>query len=217
MKVVFLDRDGVINENRPDHVKSWEEFVFLPGALDALRLLRQDGWTTIVITNQAVIHRHIVPQPVVDGINHRMVQVVEQHGGRIDAVLYCPHRPEESCRCRKPQPGLLLQAADRFGLQLDQCYLIGDALTDITAGQAVGCRCILVLTGRGRRQLMSHEAGRYRSYHVATDLAAAVCWMLKAERARTLRQMWKLTSQEISAKKLARLAADSLALNPFGL
>lgn len=209
MKVAFLDRDGVINENRSDYVKAWEEFVFLPGALDALRVLQQAGWTTVVITNQAVIHRNIVPQSVVDEINYRMSRTVEYHGGHIDAVLYCPHRPEEGCGCRKPQPGLLLRAAQRFGLQLDRCYLIGDALTDIAAGRAVGCRCALVQTGRGRQQLIREDADCYGHYHVATDLTAAVQWMLWTERVRTPRRMWKPTGQEISVEKLARLAADS--------
>ncbi len=181
MKVVFLDRDGVINENRPDHVKSWEEFAFLPGALDALRRLREGGWLTIVVTNQAIIHRNLASQETVESIHQRMREVVEQHGGRIDAVFYCPHRPEEQCSCRKPQPGMLNQAASRFRFPLDQCYMVGDALTDMMAAQAAGCESILVQTGRGREQLMSDAAGLARFYHVMANLPAAVRWMMICE------------------------------------
>lgn len=178
MRAVFLDRDGVINANRPDHVKSWEEFAFLPGALHALRLLRAAGWTTVVVTNQAVIGRGIVSPAVVQAIERRMLEAVQAFGGRIAAVFHCPHRPEDGCDCRKPRPGLLLRAAERFGLDLAQSYLIGDALTDITAGRIVGCRCILVRTGRGREQLLRAPAGIPPADHVAADLLAAVRWLL---------------------------------------
>jgi D-glycero-D-manno-heptose 1,7-bisphosphate phosphatase len=181
LKVVFLDRDGVINQNRPDHVKSVDEFRFLPGALASLRLLHLAGWTTIVVTNQAIVHRRAVPQSVVDEINHFMCQQVERHGGRIDAVLCCPHGPESGCSCRKPQPGLLLQAAVQFRLPLNECYLVGDAWTDVAAGQAVGCTCFLVKTGRGQQQLQSPQVNQYAHCQVVDDLAAAARWLIQAE------------------------------------
>lgn len=186
MKVVFLDRDGVINENRSDYVKSWSEFEFLPGALGAIQRLHEAGWTTIVITNQSAINRGIVARSSVEEINRRMVEVVGHHGGRIDAVLYCPHRPDENCNCRKPHPGLLLEAADRFGLDLEKCYLIGDALTDIEAGQAAGCKSILVKTGRGKQQSATAAIdGPYNPLPEASDLAAAVDWILQDARHKT--------------------------------
>ncbi len=188
MKTVFLDRDGVINENRPDHVKSWDEFVFLPGALTSLRRLRTQGWRVIVVTNQAIIHRHIVPQTVVEDINGRMLETVETAGGVIDAVLYCPHAADEGCDCRKPKPGLLLQAARLFDLRLSECYLVGDAFTDIAAGQAAGCATVLVQTGRGRQQLGSPAARQFQHYHVTPNLPSAVNWLIWAERRRALRQ-----------------------------
>ena len=149
---VFLDRDGVINENRSDHVKAWEEFVFLPGVLDALRLLARHDRPIIVVTNQAVINRGLVRRETVEQVHRRMCDEIAQGGGRIDAIYYCPHRPEEGCDCRKPRPGLLLQAAREMSLDLPGSYFIGDALSDVEAALAAGCRPILVLTGRGQDQ-----------------------------------------------------------------
>lgn len=181
MRVVFLDRDGVINEKRPDHVKSWDEFVFLPGALDALRMLHANGWLTIVVTNQAIINRGLVSRHKVDEINHRMARVVERHGGYIEGILCCPHRPDELCNCRKPRPGLLLQAAEHYGLELDQCYLVGDALTDIVAGETVGCRCVLLQTGQGAEQGVHLNGVPDASPKLCRDLRDAVEWMLMDE------------------------------------
>jgi D-glycero-D-manno-heptose 1,7-bisphosphate phosphatase len=153
-RAVFVDRDGVICRNRTDHVKSWEEFVFLPGAVEAMVRLARTNMPIVVITNQAVINRGIITADVVEDINARMVQAIEAAGGRIDDVLYCPHRPDEQCDCRKPKPGMLLTAAKRWGVDLSQSYLVGDAKTDMQTAQSVGCRSYLVLTGRGRQQLI---------------------------------------------------------------
>src|SRR5690349_15225055 len=101
---VFVDRDGVINANRVDHVTSWETFKFLPGALDALRLLTRAGIRLAIITNQAIINRGVVPRAVLDDIHRRMLAQIELAGGQIDAVEVCPHRPDELCACRKPEP-----------------------------------------------------------------------------------------------------------------
>ncbi|MFN8472636.1 MAG: HAD-IIIA family hydrolase [Anaerolineae bacterium] len=188
MKTVFLDRDGVINENRPDHVKSWDEFVFIPGVLASLSRLRADGWQVIVVTNQAIIHRHIVLQIVVEDINGRMTETVETAGGAIDAVLYCPHDSDEGCDCRKPKPGLLFQAARLFNLCLSECYLVGDGFSDIAAGQAAGCTTVLVQTGRGQQQLASPLALAFTHYHVTRDLPTAVNWLIWSERQRSLRR-----------------------------
>lgn len=174
MKAVFLDRDGVINENRPDHVKSWDEFTFLPGAIDALVSLSHMGVPVFVVTNQAVINRGIVTRDTVDWINSRMVEEVSWRGGRIDAVAYCPHLPEEHCSCRKPEPGLLLELARGHGVDLEDSVVIGDTLTDLEAGQAVGCQTIMVLTGRGEEQ-SARVAGRsLRNFPVVPDLRSAV-------------------------------------------
>jgi D-glycero-D-manno-heptose 1,7-bisphosphate phosphatase len=174
MRTVFLDRDGVINENRPDHVKCWDEFSFLPGALDAIARLGQAGFRVFVITNQAVINRGLVPRDIVDAINSRMVLEIERHGGRVEQVVYCPHRPEEECHCRKPRPGLLLETAERYGLNLQEAVVVGDSLSDIEAGQAVGCQTVLVLTGRGRDEWRQAAAASRNGFSVADDLSHAV-------------------------------------------
>lgn len=187
MRAIFLDRDGVICENRPDHVKSWSEFQFLPGALGALRRLAQAPLAIVVVTNQAIIRRGIVPASVVEEIHERMAWHVRRAGGRLDAIYYCPHRPDEGCSCRKPQPGLLLRAARDLGLELGRSYLIGDALTDIEAARAAGCQPLLVRTGRGAIQA-EQVLRRYPEVPIFEDLAEAAAWILSRE------TQWILTS-----------------------
>jgi len=180
-RAVFVDRDGVICRNRRDHVKSWEEFVFLPGALDALRRLAQLDLYIVIITNQAIVNRRIVPRATVEDIHRRMVKAIEEGGGHVDQVVFCPHRPDEDCGCRKPQPGMLLQAARDLGIDLMSSYLIGDAFSDMEAGRAVGCDCYMVLTGRGLRQtLRSWTRGR-GGFTVKLNLPAAVNAIYRCE------------------------------------
>jgi len=183
-RAVFVDRDGVICRNRDDYVKSWDEFVFLRGALKALSRLAQLELVIIVVTNQSIVNRRMVPVDVVGDIHTRMVRVVEAAGGRIDRVMYCPHRPDEGCTCRKPEPGLLMAAAEEFGLDLSQSYLIGDAETDMLAGRAVGCHRYLVLTGRGRRQLIRCWLHGERGFTVVPNLGTAVNTIVRREGSR---------------------------------
>jgi D-glycero-D-manno-heptose 1,7-bisphosphate phosphatase len=186
MKTVFLDRDGVICYNRSDHVKSWAEFRFLPGALPALAQLRAAGHRVVVITNQAVINRGQMTVAQVEEINRRMVAAVAAFGGRIDLVVYCPHRPDEGCACRKPRPGMVLAAGAHLGIHWEQTYLVGDHWTDVQAGLSAGCRTVLVLSGRGLRAFFSGEGRRtLRStqggYLVSRNLAHAVRHILRDE------------------------------------
>lgn len=173
-RAIFLDRDGVINENRPDYVKSWEEFAFLPDVFDPLRQLAKSDFGVVVVSNQSAIGRGFVRRETVDEINRHMSSVIAECGGRIDAIYVCPHRPEENCSCRKPRPGMLLAAAHDLSLDLSKSYLIGDAVSDVGAGNAVGCRPILVLTGRGESQqaLLMEDGGR--PVPVVLDLSEAV-------------------------------------------
>jgi len=180
-RAIFIDRDGVICRNRNDHVKSWEEFVFLPGAREALARLADLNLPIVVITNQAIINRRMVPAEVVDDIHARMVRAIKAAGGRVDQVMYCPHRPDEHCACRKPQPGMLLMAARELGLDLSQSYLVGDAETDMRVGRAVGCRRYMVLTGRGRQQLIRCWLHGERGFTVTPNLGAAANAILRRE------------------------------------
>ena len=174
---IFLDRDGVINRNRTDHVKTWAEFDFLPGVLPALRRLSHLEWPVVVISNQAIVGRGLVSRQTLDVINGHMVRTVQSVGGRIDRVFCCPHRPEEKCCCRKPEPGLLLQAADQMKLDLSHSFFVGDAESDVMAAKAAGCRPVLVKTGRGEGQMNILRQGQVMGYYLADDLAEAVNWI----------------------------------------
>ena len=175
---VFLDRDGVINRNRPDHVKSWNEFEFLPGALEALKRLAGLGWPVVVVTNQAAIGRGLVDQSEVEEIHRRMVDEVRLFGGRIDAVLYCPHRPDEGCECRKPKLGLLIEASRLLHLDLAASILVGDAESDLLAARAAGCRPVMVRTGRGAAQIEQLRLAEVDDFVAVEDLGGAVEWIL---------------------------------------
>ncbi|MBI1879792.1 MAG: D-glycero-beta-D-manno-heptose 1,7-bisphosphate 7-phosphatase [Chloroflexi bacterium] len=182
MRAIFLDRDGVICENQSDHVKSWSEFKFLPGAKSGLVTLSRLGLPIIVVTNQAAIGRGMVSADVVEAIHQRMVAEITTWGGRIDRVIYCPHRPEDRCDCRKPKPGMLLQAAQELNLDLSRSYLVGDAASDIQAGQQVGCRTYLVLTGRGVEQLVpALHLAEGSSLVVTRNLVEAANYIFKRE------------------------------------
>lgn len=152
MRTIFLDRDGVINRNRPagDYVKSWEEFEFLPGARNAIARLTQAGFRLFVVTNQACIGKGIVSAATIAEIHRRMVQEIVQAGGQIEAVLYCPHRADAHCGCRKPAPGLLLSAQTKYGVELRQAIMVGDSVTDVQSAAAVGIPAIMVLSGLGK-------------------------------------------------------------------
>ncbi|MDQ6711523.1 MAG: HAD family hydrolase [Candidatus Dormibacteraeota bacterium] len=141
---VFLDRDGVINRRRPDHVKCWEEFEFLPGSLDALASLRQMGVHIIVITNQAVVGRGLITEEDLEQIHRRMIEVVESRGGRIDRIYACLHVPELHCACRKPGTEHLRRASAELGIDLRESFMVGDSETDVRAAKAAGSRPVLV-------------------------------------------------------------------------
>jgi D-glycero-D-manno-heptose 1,7-bisphosphate phosphatase len=180
---IFLDRDGVINENRADHVKSWGEFQFLPGALEALRQLTERHYRIFVVTNQAAVNRGLLTQATLEEIHRRMIITAEGYGASIAGLRFCPHLPEEACACRKPRPGMLRSLAAERQIDLSQSYFIGDALSDLAAGHAAGCRTILVHTGRGSEQLGHPDFLRHRPRHVAANLLDAVNWLFEQAQA----------------------------------
>jgi D-glycero-D-manno-heptose 1,7-bisphosphate phosphatase len=169
--IAFVDRDGVINANRTDHVKSWDEFEFLPGALDALALLSRTGWRVVVVTNQAVVNRGVVSTLELEHLHARMADAIRHHGGRLSAVYACPHRPDEGCGCRKPEPGLLVAAAANLVGRLDRSFMVGDHLTDLEAAKRAGCKSILVLSGR--HQLSSTQVLPDNCVAIVPNLLAA--------------------------------------------
>jgi len=172
---LFLDRDGVLNHNRVDYVKSLEELAIYPQALEALVLLAPLPLKIIVITNQSVVGRGLISLEQAQAINRHLKRIVEKAGGRIDQIYLCPHAPGDECACRKPLPGMIVEAAHDHAIDLAHSTLIGDALTDIAAGRAAGIETlVLVRSGRGTAQLTLPEASDMRPFQVFDDLEAAV-------------------------------------------
>jgi len=181
MRAIFLDRDGVICENRTDHVKQWREFEFIPGVVESVAALSRLGLPIVVVTNQAVIGRGMASAGAIEEIHERMVAELATHGGRIARVIYCPHHPRDKCSCRKPQPGMLLQAAEELDIDLTKSYMVGDAVTDLVAGRQVGCRTFLVLTGRGFQQLLPASRLLGSDFTICRSLVQVTTHILKSE------------------------------------
>lgn len=178
-KVAFLDRDGVINRDSADYIKHWSEFEFLPKSLEALKQLKQNGFTTIVITNQSVINRKMVSREGLDHIHTLMKASVQTSGGEITDIFFCPHTPEDRCDCRKPKPGLIYQAKKKYRIDLATAVMVGDSAKDIECARNAGCRyALLVKTGNGiqAEKLLKEKA--IHPDHVAQDLFNAVHWII---------------------------------------
>jgi D-glycero-D-manno-heptose 1,7-bisphosphate phosphatase len=172
---IFLDRDGVIIENREDYVRSWTDVRYIPHTLVDLAHLSQTAYKIIIVTNQSVIGRGLITHECAEQINRRLILEIEQAGGRVDGLYVCPHAPADGCSCRKPQPGLLLRAASELSIDLSASYMIGDALSDIQAGQAAGVRqAILVCTGRGSAQAALPEAVKLQPFLIYPTLQQAL-------------------------------------------
>ena len=147
-RLVILGRDGILNIYREDHVKSPDEWEPIPGALEAVARLNHAGWHTVVATNQAGIGRGMIDMASVNAVHLHMMQRLSAVGGRLDAVFFCPHTPEDNCDCRKPKPGLMRQIALRYGIDLRTVPMLCDTVRDLQAAQAAGCEPHLVLSGR---------------------------------------------------------------------
>jgi D-glycero-D-manno-heptose 1,7-bisphosphate phosphatase len=148
VKLVILDRDGTINEDRDDYVKSADEWVPLPGALEAVARLNHAGWHVVIASNQSGLGRGLFDMAALNAMHAKMNQLLARQGGRIDAVFFCPHAPDEHCHCRKPLPGLVEQIGERYGVNLREVPIVGDTRRDLEAGIAVGCEPHLVRTGK---------------------------------------------------------------------
>jgi D-glycero-D-manno-heptose 1,7-bisphosphate phosphatase len=175
---VFLDRDGVVIDNRPDHVKTWSEVNFLEGAFEALQTLSQTPTAIVIVSNQGAVGRGMMTLETMWDLQGRIVAEIVEHGGRIDGSYLCPHHPDDACDCRKPAPGMIHQATQELGLDLQRSWLVGDALTDLLAAEATGMQAVLVRTGRGvDQEQLAIESGR--PWHVVDDLSAAVRHILQ--------------------------------------
>ena len=172
MKLVILDRDGVINHDSDQYIKSPDEWRPLPGSLDAIARLTQWSWRVVVATNQSGIGRGLFGMDTLNAIHDKMVRAVAHAGGRIDAIFFCPHTNADKCDCRKPKPGMLREIAQRFNADLTGVPAIGDSLRDLQAAMAVGAQPMLVLTGKGQK---THaDPALPSTVPVFPDLAAAV-------------------------------------------
>ncbi len=173
---IFLDRDGVINlPPAGRYISNWDQFRFLPDVLKTLHRLKKRGDRIIVISNQSGVGRGIMTKRQLTEVTRKMVTAIRKSGGHLDAVYYCTHHPEKSCRCRKPHPSMLQQAARRFAIDLKKSFFIGDSETDILTGRSVGCRTILVLTGRHTKETAKHLATQ--PDRISRNLTQAVRWI----------------------------------------
>jgi D-glycero-D-manno-heptose 1,7-bisphosphate phosphatase len=184
-KLVILGRDGVLNQFRSDHVKSPHEWLPIDGALEAVARLNHAGWHAVIATNQAGIGRGMIDMGSLNAVHSHMMKLLAAHGGRIDAVFFCPHTPEENCDCRKPLPGLMKQIGQRYGVDLSAVPMVCDNERDLQAAQAAGCPPHLVRSGRAAA-LGEHELDRWLAQvptaTVHDDLAAFAESLLRREK-----------------------------------
>jgi D-glycero-D-manno-heptose 1,7-bisphosphate phosphatase len=170
MKLVILDRDGTINHDSDEHIKSPAEWRPIKGSLEGIARLTQAGYRIVVATNQSGIARGLFDTRTLFAIHDTLLRALALAGGRIDAFFFCPHAAEAGCQCRKPQPGMLLEVARRFNVSLDDTYMVGDASRDLEAAAAAGARPVLVLTGKGTK---TRDEGKLPpGTRVFADLAA---------------------------------------------
>lgn len=176
MRLIILDRDGVINQDSDDYIKSPQEYLPLPGSLEAIARLNQAGYTVAVATNQSGLGRGLYDEDVLERIHAKLEGLLAEVGGHIDGIFFCPHIPDDNCDCRKPAPGLLQQISAHFAMPLVGVPFVGDALRDLQAARAVGASPILVRTGKGIRTLEKGE--ELEGVPVFDDLAAVVDTLL---------------------------------------
>ena len=179
LKLVILDRDGTINQDSDDYVKSVDEWIPLPGALQAIARLSHAGYRVVVVTNQSGIGRGIFDMATLNAMHNKMRCLLATEGGRIDAIFYCPHLPDEGCCCRKPLPGLFEEVAQRYQTSLQGVAAVGDSLRDLEAAVQSGATPFLVRTGKGK--ITEEKGGLPEATVVFDDLSAFVDDFLQCE------------------------------------
>lgn len=157
MKLIVLDRDGVINEDSDAYIKSPDEFIPIPGSLEAIARLKQCGYKVVVASNQSGVARKFFSLDTLHAIHNKLDRLLAEHQVELDGIFICPHGPDDKCDCRKPRPGLLLQIERQFNTSLENVPVVGDSLRDIQAAQAVGAKPVLVRSGKGERTLQQGQ------------------------------------------------------------
>ena len=158
-KLIILDRDGVINFDSPHYIKTPEEWIPIPGSLEAIGKLKNHGWTVTIATNQSGIGRGLMTFNDLFIIHTKMLNSIRQFGGEIDGIFFCPHHPDYNCECRKPKPGMLIDICKRFRFDTQDCIFVGDSLRDLLAAKFINAKTFLVLTGNGQKTLDEHKTG----------------------------------------------------------
>ncbi len=179
MKLIILDRDGVINEDSDEYVKSPDEFKFIPGSLEAIARLNNAGFRVAIATNQSGLARGYFGLDALNQMHAKLYRALDSVGGSIELIAFCPHGPDDACTCRKPEPGLYLQIAERMGCTLTDVPIIGDSARDLEAARTVGARPVLVRTGKGERTLAKGLG--LEGVPVYRDLAEAVSALVREQ------------------------------------
>ncbi|MBC7454524.1 MAG: D-glycero-beta-D-manno-heptose 1,7-bisphosphate 7-phosphatase [Massilia sp.] len=177
MKMIILDRDGVINQDSPEFIKSPAEWLPIPGSLEAIARLNQAGYRVVIASNQSGIARELFDMNILNAIHQKLHACAQQVGGSIDAIFFCPHAAIDNCDCRKPKSGMFEEIAKRFKISLKGVPNVGDSLRDLQAGYLSGCTPFLVLTGKGEKTF--ETGGLPPGTTVFADLAAMVGALLK--------------------------------------
>lgn len=198
MKLIILDRDGVINYDSDEFIKSPAEWIPIPGSLEAIARLNQAGYRVVVATNQSGVARGLFDVSTLNAIHQKLHTAAQQVGADVDAIFYCPHAADDNCDCRKPKPGMLHTIATRFNTSLKGVPNVGDSLRDLQAGYGVGCVPYLVMTGKGGRTL--EKGGLPPGTLIFPDLASVVDSLLKDS---PLAPLEELTPQKDGKRRLA--------------
>ena len=180
MKLIILDRDGVINEDSDHYIKSVDEWLPIPGSIEAIAKLSKSGFTIAVATNQSGIGRGYYSLDALDVMHSKMCTLVKNNGGIISGIFFCPHHPDEQCDCRKPKPGLVNQIEEAFNCNAKGSIFVGDSLKDLQVAVVKHCKPILVRTGKGERTL-EKGLGELSNTPIFNNLAAVADAILKGE------------------------------------
>lgn len=179
MKLIVLDRDGVINHDSDEYIKSKEEWLPIDGSLEAIARLNHSGYTVVLASNQSGLARGYFDIEALSSMHRKMDEMLEKIGGRVDAVFYCPHGPDDGCACRKPRPGMLLEIGQRFNVSLKDVTFIGDSISDIKAASNANAKAMLVRTGKGVKAEKILQAECKSEIPIYDDLSAAVTAILQ--------------------------------------